>query len=238
MRHTILKDKKILEREYNEWIHEDSLFWQQNLGITPEYRLIEIDYSNYPTFVDSDNDIRPTNEYLQKLNNLAIKQDGDFGTDFVMVVIHEDNWLSDTDTTKGIWGTNYSYVFGKQCLEYCRWDRDNDSNTFGTAYHERHHSFDAIIKQELGVDICPLLGVQLYDHEITHGNKEPWKYIRYKENLESLAIMKPYLQKAFAKRREREKELLGLMEKIIGLATQVLYLIKMKKNQKDGVPRI
>lgn len=237
MKHIILKDKKILERDYNQWAYEDSLFWQQNLGITPEYRMIEVDYSTYPTFTDSDGDIRPTNKYLQELNDLAIKRDGDFGTDFVMVMIHEDNWLSDTDTTKGIWGTNYSYVFGKQCLEYCRWDRDNDANTFGTAYHERHHSFDAIIQQELGIDIRPLLGVQKYDHEITHGNNPNWKYIRHKENLKSLAIMKPHLQNAFAKRREGERKVLGLMEKIISLATQVIYLIKMKKNQKEGVSR-
>lgn len=237
MKHIILKDKKILERDYNQWAYKDSLFWQQNLGIMPEYRMIEVDYSTYPTFTDSDGDIRPTNKYLQELNDLAIQRDGDFGTDFVMVMIHEDNWLSDTDTTKGIWGTNYSYVFGKQCLEYCRWDRDNDANTFGTAYHERHHSFDAIIQQELGIDIRPLLGVQKYDHEITHGNNPNWKYIRYKENLKSLAIMKPHLQNAFAKRREGEREVLGLMEKIISLATQVIYLIKMKKNQKEGVSR-
>lgn len=241
MKHTILKDKKILERDYNEWAHKDSLFWQENIGITPEYTMIEVDYSTYPTFVDSDGDIRPTNQYLQKLNNLAIKRDGEFGTDFVMVMIHEDNWLSDTTPDirgDGIWGTNYSYVFGKQCLEYCRWDKDNMSNTFGTAYHERHHSFDALIQQEIGVDVRPLLNVQKYDHEITHGNNPNWKYIRYKENLKSLAIMKPYLQKAFAKRREREKEVLSQMEKIISLATQVIYLLKMRKNRKEGVSKI
>ncbi len=236
MRHTILKDKKILERDYNAWTHQDSLFWQKQIGVTPTYQMIEFDFSTYPTYIDSDGDIRPTNEYLQKLNSLAIKSEGEFGTDFVMVMIHEDNWLSDTDFTKGIWGTNYSYIFGKQCLEYCRWDKDNSANTFGTAYHERHHSFDAIIKVETGVDVNPLLKVSRYDAEITHGGTKPWKYIRHKENLDSLAIMKPHLVKAFAERKRKHEEVTkGLMEKIISLATQVIYLLKMQQNKKNGV---
>jgi len=239
MKHTILKDKKILERDYNQWAHEDSLFWQQHLGITPEYTMIEVDCSDYPTYIDSDGDIRPTDQYLQNLNDLATKKDGHFGVDFVMVMIHEDNWKSDNDQIKGIWGTNYSYIFGKQCLEYCRWDKDNDANTFGTAYHERHHSFDAMIKIETGVDVRPLLDVQKYDHEITHGNKNPpWKYIRHKQNTESLKIMKPHLLASFEARRKKHDEVVeGLMGTIINLATQVVYLLKIKQNSKNGVPR-
>ncbi len=239
MRHIILKDKKITQLAFQKWKLEDIAFWEKYLGITPTYEVVTTDYSDYPTYIDSDGDIRPTNAYLQKLNDLAIKRDGDFGTDFVMVMIHEDNWRSDTDTTKGIWGTNYSYVFGKQCLEYCRWDRDNEANTFGTAYHERHHSFDAIIKVETGVDIQPLLEVKKYDHEITHGNNPRWKYIRYKENLDSLKIMKPYLQTAFQTRKNKHEEVAkGLMQTIIKLATQVIYLLKMKQNMKNGVPKV
>lgn len=214
---------------------EDVAFWEKYIGITPTYEVIETDYTTYPTYIDEDGDIRPTYDYLQKKTDEVVKKFGDFGTDFIMVMVHEDNWKSDTDTTKGIWGTNYSFIYGKQCLEYCRWDRDNTANTFGTAYHERHHSFDAIIKVELGVDVNPLLGTTKYDAEITHGGKYPWRYIRHKENLDSLKVMKPYLQKAFQKRKERHEEVLSKMQTIITLATKVLYLLRMKANAKDGI---
>lgn len=237
MRHVILKDKKISRLDLIKWIEEDVAFWEKHLGIIPTYETIETDYTTYPTYIDEDGDIRPTNEYLKSLNDSVVKKCGEFGFDFILVMVHEDNWRSDTDTTKGIWGTNYSYVFGKQCLDYCRWDKDNFANTFGTAYHERHHSFDAIIKVELGVDIEPILGVTGYDKSITHGGAKPWKYIRHKENLDSLKVMKPYLIQAFAKRKVKHDEVLGLMEKVISLATQVIYLLRMKANAKDGVPR-
>jgi len=242
MRHTILKDKKITNKAYLEWVKEDIAFWEKHLGITPTYEVIDTDYTNYPTWTDQDGDIRPQPSYLQSLTNLVVKKYGDFGTDFIMVMIHEDNWKSDaTPDIKGdgIWGTNYSYVYGKQCLDYCRWDKDNLANTFGTAYHERHHSFDAIIKVEIGHDILPDLGVKLYDHEITHGNSKPWKYIRHKENLNSLKIMKPYLVKAFAERERKHEEVIkGLMGTVINLASQVVYLLKMKANQKDGITKL
>lgn len=237
MRHVILLDKKVSKTQYSVWETEDTLFWEKHLGITPTYEVIKTDYTIYPTYIDSDGDIRPTESYLKQLNDSVVKKLGEFGVDFVLVMVHENNWRSDTDFIKGIWGTNYSYVFGKQCLEYCRWDKENTANTFGTAYHERHHSFDAIVKVETGIDVCPLLEVEKYDHEITHGNKKPWKYIRHKENLNSLKVMKPHLVKAFEVRKKKHEENLGLMGQIINLASQVIYLLKMKQNQKNGIPR-
>lgn len=241
MRHIILLDTKVRTKDYQKWVEEDTAFWEEHLGITPTYTPIREDYSDYPTYKDSDGDIRPTDAYLQSLNNKAIKAEGEFGTDFVMVMIHQDNWKSDTTPDikgDGIWGTNYSYIFGKQCLDYCRWDSRNPNNTFGTAYHERHHSFDAIIKQETGVDIEPILGVKGYDYSITHGNAKPWKYIRYKENIDSLKVMKPYLVKAFEVRKKRYTDTMGLLGTIVTLATQLVYLLKMQQNKKDGVPRL
>ena len=239
MRHTILKDKKITQLAFQKWKLEDVAFWEKHLGITPTYEVIDTDFSDYPTFIDTEGDIRPTNAYLQSLATPLIKKYGEFGFDFIMVMVHEDNWKSDTTPHikgDGIWGTNYSYIFGKHCLEYCRWDKDSSSNTFGTAYHERHHSFDAIVKVETGVDVNPLLNVSRYDAEITHGGTKPWRYIRHKENLESLAIMKPHLVKAFAERKRKHEEVQkGMMETIIKLATQVLYLLRMQQNKKNGV---
>lgn len=238
MRHMILLDKKIPNNQYLAWKKEDTAFWERYLGITPTYIETHIDYSNYPTYTDSDGDIRPEDAYLQGLTIDVVKKYGEFAYDFIMVMIHEDNWKSDTDFIKGIWGTNYSYIFGKQCLEYCRWDRDNSANTFGTAYHERHHSFDALIKVETGVNIEPILGVVGFDKAITHGGVLPWKYIRHKENLESLRIMKPHLVKAFEVRKAKHDEVIkGMKNKIISLATKLLYLLRIEFAKKYGVPK-
>lgn len=239
MRHVILKDTKITATQYKQWVKEDTTFWKEQLGITPTYEVIDTNYSSYPTYVDSDGDIRPTDAYLQGLSSSVVKKYGEFGFDFIMVMVHQDNWKSDTTPDikgDGIWGTNYSYAFGKHCLDYCRWDKNNIANTFGTAYHERHHSFDAIVKVETGVDVNPLLNVSRYDAEITHGGTKPWKYIRHKENLDSLKVMKPHLLKAFAERkRKHEESQKGMMETIIKLSTQFLYLWRMQQNKKNGV---
>lgn len=237
MRHVILLDNKITDDEYKSWKKKDSEFWYDHLGVSPRYWVIRYDFSDYPTYVDSDGDIRPTEAYLQRLNDAVTGQYRDFGTDFIMVMIHEDNWKSDDDTRKGIWGTNYSYAFGKQCLDYCRWDRDNIANTFGTAYHERMHSFDAIIKVETGVDINPILGTKNYDREVVHGAGKDWSYIRYQENREALAVMKPYLTTAFRKRQEKHREQFQDKYSIIALLQKVIYLQRMLLNKKTGISR-
>ena len=248
MRLAILLDNLVTDKEYFAWVEEDRSFWKEFVGIDPTYTLIRTDYTTYPYYFDSDGDVRPTQEYLKSLNDQAVAKLGEFGFDFTMVMVHEDNWQSagpkfdsiqrtrTTPKKKGIWGTNYSYVFGKQCLEYCRWDRDNSANTFGTAYHERHHSFYAIIKQELSIDIQPILGVKKYDYEITHGNNSNWEYIRHKENTDSLDIMKPYLLKSFSNREQHHQKNIIQTLFIIKLLKQVVYLLRMQLNKKNGVP--
>lgn len=233
MRHVIFLDNKIQDAEFEQWRIEDSGFWFSYIGIKPDYRIIRTDFTEYPTEPDKDGDMRPTRKYLQALTDQVESQYGAFGCDFIMMMVHHTNWQSGR-----IWGTNFSYVFGSQCLEYCRWDQ-RLANTFGTAYHERHHSFDAVIEQELGVVIEPILGVdpRRYDYCITHGNCGDWKYIRYKENIESLKIMKPYLQQAFLKRAKIRLDKLTLIQKLIKQIADSIYRLRMLSNQKNGVPR-
>lgn len=238
MRNVILLDNKIADSELKKWQEEDVAFWNKYVGITPSYVVIRHDYTEYPTFIDSDGDIRPTNAYLQSLNDFVTSMTGEFGVDFILVVVHKDNWRSDPPGPgNGIWGTNYSYHFGKQTLQYCRWDSDKPLNSFGTLYHERHHSLDAIIKQELGVVVEPILGVPVgkYDAGITHGKCEPWKYIRVKENTDSLVKMKPLLQKAFAKRRQRLESEQNVVARVINY---LAYVYRMKLNEKVGVKKV
>jgi len=239
MRHVIFLDNKISQSDLESWRGEDERFWKEYIGMRPTYEIVQMDYSDYPTFVDSDGDIRPRPQYLKSLNDQAVAKFGEFGFDFLIVAIHEDNWKSDPPGPGGIWGTNYSYLYGKQCLEYCRWDKDNLANVFGTLYHERHHSLDAILKQELAVYVEPLFNLKPleYDYAITHGNKDPWKYIRHKENTDSLKKIAPYLREAFSKRELRHNTKLNKMQKVIDLLTQVVYLLRAKIHQKNGVSK-
>lgn len=236
MRHVILLDNKIDTQAFKNWVQEDTEFWEEHLGITPTYEVIEHDFSDYPTIVDFAGDTMADRAWMQVLNDTVVKKYGEFGFDFLMLMIHSDNWKSDRpDVKRKIWGSNYSYTFGKQNLCYCRWDKNSPPNTFGVAYHERHHSLDAIIQAETGVNITPILKVQGYDNGVTHGREEPWKYIRYKENIKSLQIMKVFLTQAFDKRKQRHEHMLSLMGRVIELATSLLYLLRQRKAQKDGI---
>lgn len=241
MRHVILLDKDIPAHEFNRWKDQDKRFWKEHAGITPTYAVLYQDYSNYPTEIDDDGDIRASAAWLKSLTQTVVNIYGEFGMDFIMVVIHEDNWKSDPPgPNNGIWGTNYSYKFGKQHLQYCRWDKDNAANTFGTLYHERHHAFDALIQQEVGLNVEPFVGAPLrkYDSCVTHGKCNQWKYIRYNENARSVFLMRHMLRKAFQKRKQRHEQLDNNEQSIILRAIHLLaYILKMQFNKKDGVPR-
>lgn len=259
MRHVILKDKKITTPALKKWQEEDVAFWEKHIGMTPTYEVIETDYTTYPTYVDEDGDIRPTAKYLQSLTDTVTKKVGDYGCDFILMLVHEDNWRSDTDTTKGIWGTSWSYKFGEQHFEYCRWDKDNPANTFGTAYHERMHPMDALVKVETGLNLDTIVEEELrrrysknkelisyldkngfkWDRDVVHGAMKPtFTYIRWKENTDVLHIAGPYIKQALEKRRAKNDAIISGLEKtLVTLMQEVIRLLRKKLNQKDGVPR-
>jgi len=76
-----------------------------------------------------------------------------------------------------------------------------------------------------------------WDTQITHGKSDHWDYIRNKENSASLVYAAPYLKQAYAKREAIFSKKVGLYKQIIGLATQYITLLKIKQNQKNGVPK-
>lgn len=247
MRHVIYKDKKIPDRDFQLWKNEDIWFWERFAGVTPQYWVIEYDFKDYPVSPDSDGDARPTTTFLKELTDKVYQMYNKDGTDFVMLFVHEDNWQSSGElyekfkakygiTKKsGIWGTNYSNVYHNYHVQYCRWDRDNLANVFGTIYHERHHALDALISTELGVNINPILGVTAYDRGITHGGETPWQYIRHKENTTSLEKMSPYLKRAFAARQKRHDDYTNKQKTVITLLQQLVYWYRRLINKKDGV---
>lgn len=165
MRYVIYKDKKIPAADYDAHLKKLGAFWKRWLGITPDFWVVETDFSNYEFELDEDGDVRPAKNFLSTiLFEVAQKYEKD-GTDYVRIHIHEDNWQSSGplfDTIrainglpkkKGIWGTAWAYYMQPYLMTYCRWDRDNIYNSFNTAYHEDLHPWDSLVKVELGIDL-------------------------------------------------------------------------------------
>ena len=164
MRLVIKQDFLITKEESEELQRRITDLYYENAHITPEFYIEKTDYSNYPTYIDSDGDIRPTSTYLKSFSDDVFSRYGEWGTDHIIVLIHEDNWKSDTDFIKGIWGTSYSNLWGHSYhLQYVRYDRDNMANSEGTFYHELMHSHDNLIKTTLGEEIDKLFTTEIDD---------------------------------------------------------------------------
>jgi len=236
MRNLVFKDIKIPQAGYSAFIKEYSDFILKQTGIKCTFWTIDKDFTDYPTVIDSDGDdvVRP--DFLQDLANEVTAKYSEYGTDNVITLIHQDNWKSGkTATRKGIWGTNYSYKYGNYHIQYCRWDKKNKANTFGTVNHEIDHTFDALIKVEIGIDVNPILGVTKYDAETTHGGNPKYKYIRYDENADKLKVIAPYLISAYAKRLEKnEMYMKGLQNTAIGLLERLVTIWKQRLYKKNG----
>jgi len=239
MRAVIKQDFKITTEESEELQRRLTDLYYENAGITPEFYIEQTDFSSYPTYIDSDGDIRPTNSYLKGITDEVHSRYGEFGTDHIVVLVHEDNWKSDTDTTKGIWGTSYSNLWGRSYhLQYVRFDRDNEANQLGTLYHEIMHSHDALIKTTIGVDIDKITAFAPdWDRQVVHGGGVNYSYMRYMDNLDALQYIAPYLRESYAKRKSLHVEENKTLYAIIALIQKFLIKYKAVYNRKDGVPR-
>lgn len=239
MRTVLYKDKEIPQDEYEKLISDYSRFIKTNTGITPTFWTVDYDFSDYPTILDTDGDDVMRPNFLQKIADEVKTKYSDYGTDHIITLIHEDNWKSGrTPSRKGIWGTNYSYKYNNFHVQYCRWDKNNLANTFGTINHEQDHTYDALIKVEVGIDINPILGVSKYDAEVTHGGNPNYTYIRYQENAAKLKVIAPYLIAAYAKREEKHREYTkGLQNTVISLLERLVAYYRAKLNQKNGVKK-
>lgn len=237
MRHIILLDNKISEQQYNDWRKEDKAFWKKYFDVDAKYWVIRKDFSTYPTFVDSDGDRRPTYSYLVDLAKDATKGYDKYGADFIIMAVHEDNFLStDPRPGVGIWGTNYSNIYHGYHLQYCRWAKKM-ANTFGTLYHERAHSFDALVKTELGKDLNKIAKTANWDREFVHGNHRDFEYIGRrtgKENAEFLKVIAPVMREAFVRRIQLH---IKAIQNTITLREKLIRWIREYLNKTNGVPR-
>ena len=229
MRLVIKKDKKISEDEMQELQRQFTDFMYEHAGITPTFFIEDHEYTNVPLETDSDGDKKPTDAYRKAVADDVHDRYGEWGTDHIILLVHQDNWVY-----TGIWGTNWSNIFYSYHMELCRFDKRNMANSFGTLYHEVHHSLDALVKTTTGFDVNTLFTVR-WD-EITHG-KEPWKYIRYKENIESIEKIAPYLRQSYQKRKELHDARVLQLNTVITLLQKIVLLTRTVLNKKDGVRR-
>jgi len=224
MRSVILLDIKIDKDEALALLDDYSEFIEKHTGIKHEFWVERRDFSQVPTVVESDGDLKPSPKYRSGLVNEVHSRYGDDGTDNVVMWVHEDNFLY-----KGIWGQNWSYLYKTYSLQLCRWDKDNPANTFGTLYHEQMHSFDRVVLEEIGVDVNKLFGYD-WDAGAVHGAGD-WDYIGRKtgrENIEALEQIAPYLARAYAARKERHLNKIDLMTQVISLLSTVVSLLSKK----------
>lgn len=226
MRNLIIKDSRINKDDLFELMEEYTAFWDQHADIDVTYLVEQKDFREVPTQTDSDGDIKPTVAYRKQLVKDAIKRHGTHAFDNIVMLVHEDNWYY-----KGIWGQNWSYIYGPVSFQLSRWDRDNPANTFGTLYHEQMHPVDAFIKKEVGVNINKDFH-GAWDKHVVHGGrpdevgKHGFEYIRYKENTDALRQVSKLLKQAFLKRELKHKQQqLSLLLRLRDLALKLRDLL-------------
>jgi len=225
MRTLAIIDLKIDKDEALALLDDYADFIKEHTGIECEFYVERKDFSQVPTSPDSDGDLKPTRAYMKALEKEVHDRYRDYGTDNIIMWVHEDNFLF-----RGIWGSNFSYFYHKYSTQLCRWDKDNSDNTFGTLYHEQMHSFDRLVLEELQIDVNKLFGYD-WDAGAVHGAGK-WDYIGRRtgrENTKALQQIAPYVLSALKKRKEKHDKDVGLLRQIVTILSTVVALL-LKKN--------
>ena len=224
MRTLIQLDLKIDKDEALALLDDYADFIKEHTGIECEFYVERKDFSQVPTSPDSDGDLKPTRAYMKALEKEVHDRYRDYGTDNIIMWVHEDNFLF-----RGIWGSNFSYFYHKYSTQLCRWDKDNSANTFGTLYHEQMHSFDRLVLEELKIDVNKLFGYD-WDAGAVHGAGD-WDYIGRRtgrENTEALKQIAPYVMAALKKRKAKHDKDIGLLKKLIEVLSTLVSLLSRK----------
>jgi hypothetical protein len=234
MRSIVLIDIKIDKDEALTLLDDYGEWYSEQTGIVPDFYVERRDFSVVPTVSDNDGDLKPTFNYRQSVADDVHARYGDYGTDNIIMWVHEDNFLY-----KGVWGTAWSYVHHKYNFLLCRWDKDNSVNTWNTLFHEGEHPVDTIIYKELGIDVNPLIADHFnepgfnYDRDYVHGGSSQFEYIgrsTYQRDGRMLKFLSPYLRDAYGKRKEKHVERVGLMKVVVSLLSTMVALLS-KKNK-------
>lgn len=236
MRLLFLYDKKINREQLDELERQFSDLVYETAGLTPEYFHMEWDYTSVQTEPDKDGDDKPTTAYLKDLTDKVHKIYGTYGVDSIVLLVHRSNWKFN-----GYWGTNLSNVYYQYHLHMCRFDHTNAANSLGTLYHEWMHSLDALILTHTGVEIDNYFkNTQCFvdwDSTCVHGNRftgckqTPYKYIKWKDNLDALQMISPDLKKAYAVRKQL------YLKPLINVQLSFISFLRGLLAKKKGVPR-
>lgn len=234
MRFVIIKDKLITQEKCDALTAEFADFIQKNTGRKPKFYIEEHDFTTVPTEADADGDLKPTKAYTTALMDRVHAKYGTYGTDSVVMLVHNKNWIY-----TGIWGSNWSNVWYTYHVHLVRFDSRNSANSLGTLYHEWMHSVDALIKTHTGFDVNTLFkDVTCYknwDTSYVHGNRNTdclnpeLKYIRWKDNVTALKAIAPYLRQAYDVRKAMYYQPLTTVQ------LQVISWLRGLLNKKNGV---
>lgn len=232
MRFLILKDTKISAEKLAELQKQFADLVFSATGLTVTFYVQEHDYSHVPTEADGDGDLKPTTAYMKPLMDSVHKKYGTYGVDSVVLLVHQDNWIF-----TGIWGNNTSNLYHQYHVHLCRFDRKNIANSLGTLYHEWMHSLDVLIKTHTGVDINQYFKDTAcwvsWDQTIVHGNRfagcanTPYKYIKWKDNLDTLIMIAPDLKKAYKVRKDL------YLKPLVNVQLQVISWLRSLLNSKQ-----
>ena len=233
MRSVVLLDTKIDKDKALKALDEYGAFFEKYTGIKPVWWVERRDFSVVPTVADSDGDLKPTYSYRQGLAGSVHKRYGDYGTDNILMWVHEDNFLF-----KGIWGSAWASSHFKYNFLLCRWDKNNETNTFNTLFHEYEHPHDTAILRELKIDVVPLISEHFgdinftdYDRDYVHGNSPLFTYIGkrgYRRNGKMLEFLAPYLKQMYQSKLDKHEKYMNLQNKLIQLLIKLVSLLKKK----------
>ena len=235
-------DNKINKEQSLALLGDFAAWLNKHVGIELQYWVERKDFTNVPTVPDTDGDLKPTTMFRKELETDVHNRYGDYGTDDILMWVHEDNFLY-----KGIWGSAWAYNFFKYLMYLCRWDKESKVNTLNTLIHEWSHPLDRLILEELKIDINPIIrdwylvnGTKAdrayitangfnWDRDFTHGGLPSVAYIGAKgytyskANLQPLTIIAPLVKQAYAKRKELHfKPVTTLQKQLIELLLKLL----------------
>lgn len=237
MRFVILLDTLIDKNEALKVLEDYAGFIKKHTKLECEFWIERRDFSVVPTEPDGDGDLKPTYQYRQALCSDVHKRYGDYGTDYVVMWVHDDNFLF-----KGVWGTAWAYTHYKYNFLLARWDKKNKVNTWNTFFHEGEHPHDTTIKKELGVSIEPLCAKEFgienfdFDRDYVHGQSDKFNYIGrrgYRRDGKMLKFISPWLQQAFHSRKVKHEHRLGLMKNIIRLLERLVEILTIKNKKPE-----
>ena len=243
MRKVFYVDTKIGKEEFAAFEKMQAKGYKRVFGFEPVNYVVWRDFSDYPTRTDKDGDVSLDWSFMSGLSKEVEANYKDDGTDYVSVLIHQDNWKSGTK----LWGTAWAYSYGPYLYT------KNMVNTNNTVYHEDLHPLDALIKKELGIDINPILEQWLrkeyadvksvisyldkkgfnFDRDLVHGNlKPPFAYIGRRGghwNEDAIIYIRPYITQAFAKRKARHDKVFNQMQRhAISLLSTIISFFQKK----------